>query len=71
MQLRRREKAVRARGARTRTVSSKRARYLLTMWGVICMDEKEAEKRRVRLEIIVAMLNDDPLLRDQVKVYLT
>lgn len=35
------------------------------------MDEKEAEKRRVRLEIIVAMLNDDPLLRDQVKVYLT
>lgn len=64
------EKAVRARGARTRTVSSKRARYLLTMWGVIHMEEKEAEKRRVRLEIIVAMLNDDPKLTEQLKTYL-
>jgi hypothetical protein len=46
------------------------ARAFLNCGGVICMEEKEAEKRRVRLEIIVAMLNDDPLLRDQLKVYL-
>ena len=35
-----------------------------------CENLNEKQARRIRLEIIVAMLNDDPKLREQIGIYL-